>query len=124
MQDKHAQYHHRRNRMIRSLFSHHSALRAGLLCLGVLCAFSSIASAQFVGIAISGPSTINAGANITYIITLTNGSIISATNALVEDSLPGTMTFVSVDAPGFSCTTPSVGAGGTIVCSGGTIPAF
>src|ERR1700693_369377 len=124
MKEKQAQYPHRRNRMIRSLVSHRGSLRAGLLCFGALCAFSSIASAQFLGLGIFGPSTINAGANITYIITLTNNSGEAASGAQMFDTLPGTMTFFSLDAVGFSCTTPSVGASGTINCTGGTVPAL
>ena len=56
--------------------------------------------------------------DITYIITVINGGPDTATNATLNDTLPGNMIFVSLSQPaGWSCATPAAGAGGTVTCS-------
>ena len=56
--------------------------------------------------------------DIIYTITVTNSGPNSAVNAMLDDTLPGNMTFVSLLAPaGWTCSTPAPGAGGTISCS-------
>lgn len=120
-----AQYHHRRIRMIRFLASHcYRALRAGLLCFVALGAFSSVVSAAGLFISVDGPSTISAGANITYTISISNVTPAPITDVTMGDPLPGTLTFVSL-APNisFTCTAPSFGSGGVISCNNGTVPA-
>jgi len=65
-----------------------------------------------------GPSVATANSDVTYTITLTNGGPNDAVNATLDDTLPGTMTFVSESHPvGFNCTSPAAGAGGTISCA-------
>ena len=73
----------------------------------------------------SGPSVINAGNNITYTLTVRNNGPATASNVTVTDTLPGTLTFVSLAQSGttFNCTTPAVGAGGTITCTTATFTA-
>ncbi|HKQ99611.1 MAG TPA: Calx-beta domain-containing protein, partial [Pyrinomonadaceae bacterium] len=61
------------------------------------------------------------GAQLTYTITVTSGA--AAENAEINDTLPGTLTFVSLSSPdGWTCTTPAVGAGGTINCKNPNLP--
>ncbi len=56
--------------------------------------------------------------DISYDISVFNAGPDAATTATLTDTLPGTMTFVSLSFPaGWSCTTPAVGSGGTINCS-------
>ena len=66
----------------------------------------------------AAPTTIQPGQNITYTFTAGNNGPDDAASASLTDTLPGTETFVSLSAPaGWSCTTPSVGSGGTVNCS-------
>jgi uncharacterized repeat protein (TIGR01451 family) len=72
-----------------------------------------------LAVAASGsPASVVIGNNITYSIALTV-STGTATNASLSDPLPAGLTFVSVTGPGvgWSCTTPAVGAAGTVTCS-------
>jgi uncharacterized repeat protein (TIGR01451 family) len=62
------------------------------------------------------------GINFNYTITVTNAGPSSATSASLSDTLPAGTTFVSLSSPaGWSCTTPAVGAGGTITCSNASL---
>jgi uncharacterized repeat protein (TIGR01451 family) len=64
------------------------------------------------------PDPVLAGANITYTLTVTNNGPSFASAAQLTDTLPSGTTFVSLSSPaGWSCTTPAVGAGGTVTCS-------
>ena len=66
----------------------------------------------------NGPATIVPGQNITYTITATNAGPSTAVSVSLTDPLPGVTTFVSLASPGgWSCSTPAVGAGGTISCT-------
>ena len=67
--------------------------------------------------------------NITYTLTLTNGGPAAATGLTLTDELPTsdfvpfvTLTFVSLQQTGtaLSCTSPAVGASGTITCTAAT----
>ncbi|MEY2505467.1 MAG: hypothetical protein QOG27_1747, partial [Verrucomicrobiota bacterium] len=59
-----------------------------------------------------------ADSNVTYTIQVFNGGPDAATDAELDDTLPGNMTFVSLTSPaGWTCTTPAPGAGGTITCT-------
>jgi uncharacterized repeat protein (TIGR01451 family) len=71
-----------------------------------------------VAITKSAPATAVAGANVTYSLDVTNGGPTAAADVVVTDSLPAETRFVSLNAPaGWSCTTPAVGATGTITCT-------
>jgi CSLREA domain-containing protein len=68
--------------------------------------------------------------DIVYTITVTNSGPDAAANADLNDPLPGSgpsrMTFVSLSPsspPGWSCTTPSVGATGTVDCTNPSLAA-
>lgn len=59
-----------------------------------------------------------AGSSIAYTITLTNNGPDAAANVVVNDVLPAELLFQSIAVPsGFNCTTPAVGANGTITCT-------
>ena len=64
------------------------------------------------------PDPVTAGTNLTYTITVSNEGPSNAANVSMTDTLPAGTTFVSLTSPaGWSCTTPAVGAGGTVTCS-------
>ena len=70
-----------------------------------------------VGLAAS-PTTVAAGALLTYVVTLRNNGPSPATNANGSDAVPGNTTFVSGVGPsGWDCTAPSPGATGTVTCN-------
>ncbi|HEV7509674.1 MAG TPA: IPTL-CTERM sorting domain-containing protein, partial [Thermoanaerobaculia bacterium] len=69
------------------------------------------------------PDPVAAGANLTYTITVGNAGPSNAPTAGLSDTLPSGTTFVSLSSPGgWSCTTPAVGAGGTVTCSNPSMP--
>jgi uncharacterized repeat protein (TIGR01451 family) len=61
--------------------------------------------------------------DITYTIQVGNSGTGAAANAQLTDMLPGDLKFVSlqVSDPGWSCSTPVVGAGGTVTCMNGSV---
>jgi uncharacterized repeat protein (TIGR01451 family) len=70
-----------------------------------------------------GPATATNNTAISYTLTtqlpmcLIVGGVCTSGAVTVTDTLPVGETFLSVSAPGASCTTPAVGAGGTITCT-------
>ena len=78
------------------------------------------------------PSTVAAGGDITYSITVSNNGPADAANLMLTDNLPAGTTFISetqTSGPTFNCSTPLVGAGGTVKCtiaalSAGASPQF
>jgi uncharacterized repeat protein (TIGR01451 family) len=70
----------------------------------------------------SAPASVGIGQNFSYTIIVGNSGPDSATSASMTDTLPGNLTFVSLSSPGgWSCSTPSVGSGGTVSCSIATL---
>jgi uncharacterized repeat protein (TIGR01451 family) len=66
----------------------------------------------------AAPDPVAPSGNLTYTITVDNIGPSNAAGAALSDTLPGGTTFVSLAAPGgWSCTTPAVGATGTVNCS-------
>ena len=66
----------------------------------------------------TGPAQANPGSNITYTFTYKNGGTVAATGATIDVTTPTGTTFQSFTPPtGATCTTPAVGATGTIVCT-------
>ena len=64
------------------------------------------------------PDPVTAGTNLTYTITVSNAGPDAAATASWSDTLPAGTTFVSLPVvAGWTCTTPAVGAGGTVSCS-------
>lgn len=75
-------------------------------------------SADLSVILTGSPNPVTAGTNLTYAATLSNGGPSDAQNVAVSLPLPTGTGFVSADpGAGGTCTTPTVGAGGTISCS-------
>lgn len=67
------------------------------------------------------PDPVTAGQNLTYVVTLTNAGPNNADGASFSLPLAGGTTFVSIAAPGgWNCTTPAIGANGTVGCNDGT----
>ncbi len=76
------------------------------------------ASADLSVTKVDTPDPVNAGSNITYTITVNNAGPSNAATVSLSDTLPAGTTFVSLSSPGgWSCTTPAVGATGTVSCS-------
>ena len=76
----------------------------------------------------ASPNPVSPGNNITYTQSVTNNGPAVETNAIFTDVLPANTTFVSFTNPNpavWSCSTPAVGAVGTVKCtliSTNTIP--
>lgn len=69
------------------------------------------------------PDPVNAGAQLTYGITVANNGTDSAANVVLRDTLPTNTTFQSISAPaGWSCQTPAVGATGALTCTAALLP--
>jgi uncharacterized repeat protein (TIGR01451 family) len=79
------------------------------------------ASANLSVTKVDTPDPVTAGTNLTYTITVTNAGPSAASSGMLSDPLPANTTFASLAAPGgWSCTTPAVGAAGTVSCSNPT----
>jgi len=64
------------------------------------------------------PDPVGAGANLVYTITVTNTGPSNAASLTFSDPLPAGTTFVALPTPGiWICSTPAVGASGTITCT-------
>ena len=70
-----------------------------------------------------GGTPVNCGANFTWNILVQNQGPDAAQNATLVDSLSTATTFQSISAPGWSCSTPAVGASGLISCTNPSLPA-
>jgi uncharacterized repeat protein (TIGR01451 family) len=72
----------------------------------------------------ASPNPVRKTANLTYAITVRNAGPSDAASTLITDTLPSNVQFVSLTAPSAStCTTPAVGATGTVKCNTGTLAA-
>ncbi len=66
---------------------------------------------------VATPDPVSAGSNLTYTITASNAGPSNAAAVNVSDVLAAGSTFVSLTSPGgWTCTTPAVGANGTVTC--------
>ncbi len=74
-----------------------------------------------IGVQKVGPSSAAADTDVAYSISVNNAGPDAADSFSLTDTLPGTMTFVSItqnSGPAFDCSShPSVGSGGTITCT-------
>ncbi len=77
------------------------------------------ASIPGLSVAAAAPQSANAGTDLTYTYLVKNGSGLLASNVAVDQVLPDQTTFVSVNAPGATCTAPDVGSAGTVSCNFG-----
>lgn len=99
------------------------------IALAFVCAAlfgASAASAQTADMLIlkSGPGSAAANSNVTYTLNVANIGPDSASSVVVTDPIPGGMTFVNLTSPpGWSCTTPPVGFGGTVTCETASLAA-
>ena len=78
-----------------------------------------------LGVAIDdAPDPVAPGATLTYSMTARNLGPNPAVGVSLTDALPAGTTFESLAAPtSWSCTTPAVGATGTVTCTIGALPA-
>jgi large repetitive protein len=68
------------------------------------------------------PDPVVSGANITYAQSITNNGPDTANSVVFSEILPSSVGFVSLSWPaGWSCTTPAVGASGTITCNAASL---
>ncbi|MFZ0309284.1 MAG: C25 family cysteine peptidase [Candidatus Sulfotelmatobacter sp.] len=66
----------------------------------------------------AAPSSVAAGSNVTYTQSVTNNGPAAATAASFTQTTPPNTNFQSITpAAGWTCTTPAVGAAGTITCT-------
>jgi uncharacterized repeat protein (TIGR01451 family) len=73
-----------------------------------------------IGVQKVGPDSAAPDTDVVYSIAVNNSGPDAADSFSLTDTLPGTMTFVSLtqdSGPAFTCTTPSAGSGGTVSCS-------
>jgi len=73
-----------------------------------------------VSVVKSGPSTVAAGTNLSYSITVANGGPVAAQFVKLADTIPPGTTFVGLaqnSGPTFTCTTPAVGGMGSVNCT-------
>lgn len=67
--------------------------------------------------AVAGPNPVEAGSDLTYTITVSNGGTISAASVFLSDTVPTGTTFVSLAAAaGWSCNALTPGTTGTASC--------
>jgi uncharacterized repeat protein (TIGR01451 family) len=85
---------------------------------------ASPASANIAVTNSAAPSTVAPSANITYTQSLTNNGPATATTVTFTEAIPTNTTFVSFVKPAaWTCSTPAVGATGTVNCSIATVAA-
>ncbi len=77
------------------------------------------ASFPGVSVAKTAPSLANVDTDLTYNFLVKNNTGGAAPNVVVDEVLPADTTFVSINAPGATCTTPPVGGTGTVSCNFG-----
>ncbi len=65
----------------------------------------------------AAPTSVAAGSNVTYTQSVTNNGPAAATSVTFTQTTPPNTNFQSIAAPGWTCTTPAVGAAGTITCT-------
>jgi uncharacterized repeat protein (TIGR01451 family) len=85
---------------------------------------ATVVSRTDLSVTKTGPATVPEGGNATYTIAVSNAGPGDAANVSLNDVLPVGTSFVSATAlAGFTCSTPVVGAGGTVTCTAATLPA-
>ena len=70
----------------------------------------------------AAPTSVAAGSNVTYTQSVTNNGPLAAASPSFTQSTPPNTSFQSITAPaGWTCTTPAIGAAGTITCTASTL---
>jgi uncharacterized repeat protein (TIGR01451 family) len=78
----------------------------------------TVLSTADLSVTVSGPASVEAGQTLTLTIGTSNAGPDAASNVTLTNVLPAALTFQSLSAPaGWSCTTPAVGANGTVTCT-------
>jgi uncharacterized repeat protein (TIGR01451 family) len=79
---------------------------------------SKLVIAADLGVAESAsPATVASGSTLTYTLTMHNSGPDWAAYLTLRDAIPSGSTFVSFSGGGGACTTPTVGAAGTLTCT-------
>jgi uncharacterized repeat protein (TIGR01451 family) len=82
----------------------------------------TLAASADLSVTKTSPATsVTPGGTVTYTIVLTNSGPSDAATVTLTDVLPANTTFVSLNAGGFTCTTPAAGANGTVSCTAATL---
>ncbi len=95
------------------------------MVLGAMLLTAGALAAQTASLSLSKSATPNpvaSGGNLVYTLAVASEGPDDALNLTLSDTLPPGTTFVSLAAPGWSCTTPGVGATGTVDCTLATFP--
>ena len=97
---------------------------AGLLAARPAAAQTKVSTAIRITVA-DAPDPVTPGGILVYTITATNhGPDDETVSAAVYDVLPAGAKFVSLSSnPGWTCTKPAVGSGGTVACTASTLRA-
>ncbi|MFI5182252.1 MAG: DUF11 domain-containing protein [Thermoanaerobaculia bacterium] len=75
-----------------------------------------------VAVSLSGPASVGVNSAFSYTVVVTNLGPQGATGLSLSEPLPAGVLFQSLTpAPGWVCTTPAVGAGGTVTCTTPTL---
>jgi uncharacterized repeat protein (TIGR01451 family) len=96
------------------------SVRAVIFAAFCLFSSSEVLAQADMAVTKNAPEFIQAGSNLSYTITVNNVGAVSALQAMLTDTLPDGLTFVSLtqnSGPAFICTTPAAGAGGTVSCT-------
>lgn len=82
-------------------------------------------SADVSAVKFSESSTVSAGSNTKFFISVYNNGPDAAVNATINDPLPANTKFYSIGQPSgptFTCTTPTMGSAGTVNCMIASLP--
>jgi uncharacterized repeat protein (TIGR01451 family) len=84
---------------------------------------ASCSSADLAVSVADSPDPVKNGGDLAYTITVQNTGPDSATNATLSVPIPTGATFLQMtQLPGWTCTTPAVGQGGTVSCTIASLP--
>ena len=84
---------------------------------GIVLDSPAVVDADLTMLLTDSPDPVVAGTNLSYTATLTNNGPADAQDATIDLPLPAITTFVSLVANGGACTSPAVGATGTVNCT-------
>lgn len=96
-------------------------LPAGTTTDAVGYTFGELPTADLQVVKADDPDPIVAGGTVTYTMVVTNNGPFDAVNVTFADPIPTGTTFVSIAAPGFTCTTPTPGTTGDVACTAATM---